>query len=248
MRRNLARLNDTLFDLLVIGGGIHGACAAWDAARRGLCVALVEKEDFGGATSANSLKILHGGLRYLQNGDFRRMRLSFRERALMMRLAPHLTRELPVMVPTSSRLMESRAALRMAFRVSEAVGMGLGQAARSGRGWHPGRILSREECLRAHPWLEREGLTGAALWYDGQALNPERLTLSFLLSASEAGAELANYAEVVRLLNDGSRISGAGILDRRRALRSLRCKLWPSISSADVRRERQQWESDAAGV
>jgi glycerol-3-phosphate dehydrogenase len=214
MRRNLTRLNDTPFDLLVVGGGIHGACAAWDAARRGLCVALVEKEDFGGATSANSLKILHGGLRYLQNGDFRRMRQSFRERALMMRLAPHLTRELPVMVPTSPKLRESRAVLRVALRVSEAVGMGLGPAAGSDRRWQPGRILSRAECLRAHPWLETEGLTGAALWYDGQALNPERLTLSFLLSASEAGAELANYAEVVRLLNEGSRISGARVLDR----------------------------------
>jgi glycerol-3-phosphate dehydrogenase len=163
------------------------------------------------------LKILHGGFRYLQNADFRRMRQSFRERALMMQLAPHLTRELPVMVPTSPKLMESRAALRVALRVSEAVGMGLGPAAGSGRGLQSGRILSRAECLRAHPWLDREGLTGAALWYDGQALNPERLTLSFLLSASEAGAELANYAEVVRLRKENSRISGARVPSRLKA-------------------------------
>lgn len=214
MRRNLAPLADTVFDLLVIGGGIHGACAAWDAVSRGLSVALAEKCDFGSATSANSLKILHGGLRYLQKADFRRMRQSIRERATLLRLAPHLTRPLPVAVPTYSGLMESRAALWMALRTSELVGAGLNRQGGGSRGLPPGRILDRRESLRAFPWIEKEGLTGAALWHDGQAVNSERLTLSFLLSAAEAGAQAANYLEVTRLLKDGSRIVGARALDR----------------------------------
>ncbi len=214
MRRNLASLADTVFDLLVIGGGIHGACAAWDAVSRGLSVALAEKCDFGSATSANSLKILHGGLRYLQKADFRRMRQSIRERATLLRLAPHLTRPLPVAVPTYSDLMESRAVLWMALRTSELVGAGLNRQGGRDGGLPPGRILDRRESLRLFPWIEKEGLTGAALWHDGQAVNSERLTLSFLLSAAEAGAEVANYLEVFRLLKDGSRIVGARALDR----------------------------------
>ena len=80
MKRDLASMSNRHFDVVVIGGGIYGACVAWDAALRGLSVALVDKGDFGAATSANSQKIIHGGLRYLQHGDLRRMRESARER------------------------------------------------------------------------------------------------------------------------------------------------------------------------
>ena len=88
------------YDLLVVGGGIYGACVAWEAVLRGLSVAVVEKADFGSATSANSLKIIHGGLRYLQHGDIRRMRDSIFERTTLLRIAPHLIHPLPVMIPT----------------------------------------------------------------------------------------------------------------------------------------------------
>ena len=81
MKRNLERLANQTFDVLVIGGGIHGAIAAWDAALRGLRVALIERGDFGSATSQNSLKIIHGGLRYLQDGNLARIRTMARERA-----------------------------------------------------------------------------------------------------------------------------------------------------------------------
>jgi glycerol-3-phosphate dehydrogenase len=214
MRPQLSTLSGTPFDLLVIGGGIHGACAAWDAVSRGLSVVLVEREDFGSGTSANSLKILHGGLRYLQSADLRRMRQSLRERATMMRLAPHLTRPLPVLVPTTSKPKESRTALWAALRASEAVAVGTGSPGGELGKWPAGRILDRRECLREFPWLETDHLTGGALWHDGQALNSERLTFSFLLSAAEAGAAIFNYAEAVRLLREKSHVAGARILDR----------------------------------
>ncbi|MEO6057612.1 MAG: FAD-dependent oxidoreductase, partial [Gemmatimonadales bacterium] len=88
MQRDLSRLSGTVHDVVVVGGGIHGACIAWDATLRGLRVALVERDDFGGATSANSLRIVHGGLRYLARGDFRRMRESIEERSALLRIAP----------------------------------------------------------------------------------------------------------------------------------------------------------------
>ena len=100
MQRDLARIAETTYDLLVIGGGINGLCVAWDAALRGLSVALLEKGDFGAATTSATLKIVHGGLRYLQHLDVRRMRESIRERMILMRIAPHLVHPMPFLVPT----------------------------------------------------------------------------------------------------------------------------------------------------
>ncbi|MGK7920160.1 MAG: FAD-dependent oxidoreductase, partial [Trichodesmium sp.] len=90
MERNLTALSNKVYDVVIIGGGIYGATLAWEATLRGLSVALVEKADFGSATSANSLKTIHGGLRYLQNADFKRMRESIHERTALMKIAPHL--------------------------------------------------------------------------------------------------------------------------------------------------------------
>src|SRR3954466_2230383 len=115
MRRNLSRFADTAFDLLVVGAGIHGACAAWDASLRGLSVAIVDQDDFGAATSANSLRIVHGGLRYLARGDFPRMRESIQERSTWLRIAPDLVRPLPVLVATHGHGLRSRWAHRVAL-------------------------------------------------------------------------------------------------------------------------------------
>ena len=100
MERNLHQLAKTHYDVLVIGGGIYGAWIALDAALRGFQVALVEKEDFGHATSFNSLKIIHGGFRYLQHLDIKRMRESIAERSVLLRIAPHLIHPLPFLMPT----------------------------------------------------------------------------------------------------------------------------------------------------
>ena len=114
MRRDLSQLVDRSFDLLVVGAGIHGACIAWDASLRGLSVALLDSGDFGAATSANSLRIVHGGLRYLARGDFPRMLESIRERTTLLRIAPHLVEPLPVLVPTYAR---SAVRGRLAYRI-----------------------------------------------------------------------------------------------------------------------------------
>ncbi|WP_413160947.1 FAD-dependent oxidoreductase [Capilliphycus salinus ALCB114379] len=100
MKRSLATLTENIYDVVIIGGGIYGACVAWEASSRGLSVALVEQSDFGGATSANSLKTVHGGLRYLQTADIKRMRESISERTTLMGIAPHLVHPLRVLIPT----------------------------------------------------------------------------------------------------------------------------------------------------
>ena len=100
MKRAIARLSHQIYDVAVIGGGIYGASVARDAALRGLAVALIERGDFGNATSSNHHKIIHGGLRYLQHGDLKRMRESIRERSTLLRIAPHLIHPLPFLIPT----------------------------------------------------------------------------------------------------------------------------------------------------
>ena len=119
MKRDWAALTEGKFDLLVVGAGIHGICAAWDATQRGLRVALVDRGDFCGQASSNSLRIVHGGLRYLQQADLKRMRFSIRERSTLLRIAPGLVKPLPCILPTGRRLMRRRFVLRTAFRLND---------------------------------------------------------------------------------------------------------------------------------
>src|ERR1019366_6350457 len=113
----LAQLSRGTFDLVIIGGGIAGACAAWDASLRGLTVALIERADFGSGASAHSLKVLHGGIRYLQHFDIPRLRESCAERAAFLRIAPHLTRPLPFALPTFGHGLRGKLPLRAAFQL-----------------------------------------------------------------------------------------------------------------------------------
>src|SRR4026209_2094887 len=108
MKRDPQKLANQKFDVLVVGGGIHGTITAWDAALRGLSVALIERGDFGSATSQNSLKIIHGGVRYLQDGTLARVRTLARERATWMKIAPHLIHPLTCLTPTRQKLSRSR--------------------------------------------------------------------------------------------------------------------------------------------
>lgn len=193
MRRDPRALADDSFDLCVLGGGVNGLATARDAAQRGLKVALIEQGDFGGETSAGSLKILHGGLRYLQHLDFSRMTESIRERNALMRMAPHLVDPLGFLVPTTSGMMTGTFAMRAAMLVNDVVGWKRNRGILD-REQHlpPGRILSPAELKERAPGLPGKGVTGAALFYDAHMRNSDRFTLSFALSAARDGAVLAN--------------------------------------------------------
>ena len=197
------------FDLVVIGGGIAGACAAWDASLRGLRVALIERTDFGAGASAHSLKVLHGGIRYLQHLDIVRLRESCAERAAFLRIAPHLTRPLPFALPTFGLGMRSKLPLRAAFQLLNAFTAGRNHGIENRAQHIPAPfILSRREFLQRFPAFEAPGLTGAGVFYDGQMLNPPRIVYSIVRSAQESGAVAANYCAAERLLIRGERVEG----------------------------------------
>lgn len=214
MKRNLQQLAAREYDLLIVGGGIYGAWAAWDAALRGLSVALVEQHDFGGATSSNSLKIIHGGLRYLQHADFKRMRESIHERTVLMHVAPHLVHPLPCLMPTYGHGLKGREVMYIAMKMNDLVGFDRNRLADPQKFMPDGKIISRDEVLQHLPGIDESNLTGGAVWYDCQVHNSERLLLSLLQGAVARGAAVANYAPVTGFLRDGKRIFGAQVLDR----------------------------------
>jgi glycerol-3-phosphate dehydrogenase len=214
MHRNLSGLSATEFDVVVIGGGICGAAAAWDASQRGLSVALLERGDFGEATSANSLKVVHGGIRYLQHLDLPRVRESSRERSALLRIAPHLVSPMPVLVPAFGHGLQGPGPLQAAFLLLNALTFDRDQGLTQESSVPPARLLSRTEALERCPEIEGPRLTGAGLFWDGQLVNPPRLVWAFARTAAQAGAVLANYCEVREFRLRGPRVAGLTALDR----------------------------------
>ena len=214
MERNLSQMARETYDLLVIGGGIYGVSIARDAALRGLRVALVEKVDFGHATSFNSLKVVHGGLRYLQHLNVKRMRESIAERATLMRIAPHLVKPLPFLMPTYGHGLKGKEIMRVALMLNDLIGFDRNKDIQEKSRLPNGYVISRSECLRLVPGLRQDGLTGGAIWFDGQLQNSERLIMGVLKSAVFGGADVANYVEVTALLKRHDAVCGVHVLDR----------------------------------
>lgn len=215
MQRDLAALGGPQYDVLIVGGGIFGVCAAWDAALRGLAVALIERADFAGATSANSFKIVHGGIRYLQHADLVRLRSSCKERSAFLRIAPHLVSPLPIVIPTYGRWINGKTALGAGLWLYELLTLDRNRDIRDAARRIPApRFIGRKALLEMYPGLHSTGLTGGALFYDGQMYNPPRLGLSFLQSAVGRGAVAANYVEADQLLRRGEQVIGVQARDR----------------------------------
>lgn len=208
MKRDLQALADRTFDVLVAGCGVYGAFVAREAALRGLSVAVIDAGDFCGATSANSLKIIHGGLRYLQQFDIIRVRESVVERRNMMRLAPHLVHPLPCIMPTTGWGLRSKLVMRMGMLVNDMLSFDRNRTGDPEKFIPNGSVLSMEECLRILPGLAGRGVTGAAAWHDALAHNTERLVLGAVMAACGAGAVAANYVRLVGFSRKGGNITG----------------------------------------
>ena len=203
---NIASLAEGTYDVLVIGGGITGAGVALDAASRGLRTALVERDDFASGTSSKSSKLIHGGLRYLQNGDVRLVYEALRERQRLLRNAPHLVKVLPFLIP----VFEGKGGI-IPKRLARALGSAMWMYDLTG-GLRIGkrhRRLGRDAALAHMPTLSGR-LAWAYLYYDAQA-DDARLTLTVARTAAlDFGATVVNHAAVTAIVKDGSgRVTGA---------------------------------------
>lgn len=202
MIRDISKLDKKEVDVLVIGSGIHGATIAYYTAKAGYRVAIVDKNDFSHATSANSLKILHGGLRYLQHLNFRRIRNSVLARREIMRFAPHLVKPLACIMPTYGYGLRGKEIMRFALFLNDLISWDRNNGLTMDIQLPRGHTLEKEKCLRIIPQVKLDGLRGGAVWYDALAINTERLAIEYILAATENGATAANYLEVKKIVAD----------------------------------------------
>lgn len=213
MKRDLAAMAERVHDLAIVGGGIYGVCAAFEAARRGLSVCLLERHDFGGATSSQSLKVIHGGLRYLQHAHLPRFFEAVSERRRFLELAPHLVHPMPFVMPTFGHALRSREAMALGLLVNDVLGVRRSPRGAPDKRIPRGRTLRRGAMLDLLPGLAGTDVTGGALWYDCQTFSTERLLLALLAAAALAGASVANQAEVVERLGSRERVEGVRVRD-----------------------------------
>ncbi|MEK6578395.1 MAG: glycerol-3-phosphate dehydrogenase/oxidase [Bdellovibrionota bacterium] len=207
----LLKFREQTFDFLIIGGGITGAAVARDAASRGLKVAVVEKNDFAFGTSSRSSKLIHGGLRYLENFEFRLVFEALTERALLLRTAPHMVRPLPFYFPVYEGDPHGKGIIAMGMWLYDLLALFRTPGAH--------KNLSRQGLLDLIPFLRSEGLSGGFRYYDASMWD-DALAIQTLRSAHEMGAQVANYVEALNPIFEGERISG------------FRCKDLEALSSA----------------
>lgn len=212
--RDLTRFDGNTYDLLVVGGGIHGLACAYEAASRGLRVALVEAGDFGSGATFNHQKTAHGGLRSLAGGRVGRARESIRERRTLARIAPWFLRPLPFLVGTYRSVLKNRIALRAAFKLDAWLGRHRNQGLEPELHLPTPRLVSKAATSRLFPGIRKEGLTGGAQWYDYQIVEADRLSFAFAAAADAAGADLANYVEATDVFREHGRVAGMTCHDR----------------------------------
>ncbi len=206
--RALERMAAEEFDVAIIGGGVVGAGAALDAASRGLTVALVEARDLASGTSSRSSKLIHGGLRYLEQLDFGLVREALRERALLLdRLAPHLVRPLPFLALLRHRGWE-RPYIGAGLLLYDTMGTALGRS----RGVPAQRHYTRTQALKKFPALRRDAFTGAVQYYDAQ-VDDARHTMFLARTAASFGAAVATRTQAVGFLREGEHVTGVRIRD-----------------------------------
>jgi glycerol-3-phosphate dehydrogenase len=205
----LAALASTEFQVLVVGGGVVGAGVALDAATRGLSVGLVEARDYGSGTSSRSSKLIHGGLRYLEQLNIGLVREALAERSLLLqRIAPHLVHPVSFLFPFTHHGGWERAYVGAGVGAYDVLGFSLGQT----RGLPRHRHLTRGGALRVAPALKRSALTGALLYWDAQ-VDDARYVMTLVRTAAEYGAQAASRTQVTGFLREGERVTGVHAVD-----------------------------------
>ena len=202
----LGRITDTdqKWDFIVIGGGATGVGVAVEAASRGFRIALLEQNDFASGTSSRSTKLIHGGVRYLQQGNVSLVLEALKERGILRRNAPHLVHDLPFIVPTYDWWEGP----------FYGIGLKLYDMLAGKEGFGPSEILSKEETVEKIPTVETDGLRGGVIYHDGQ-FDDARLVVNLAQTAAEQGGALVNYMEVLGLIKKkrscgGRRCPGLG--------------------------------------
>ncbi|MGL6138581.1 MAG: FAD-dependent oxidoreductase, partial [Planktothrix sp.] len=175
INRNLATATQSSYDVIIIGGGIYGVMLSLEASRRNLRSLLIEKGDFGGATSYNSLRIVHGGFRYLQNLDLERFYESVGERKWFLKTFPELVKPLSCLMPLYNKGIRRPPILYTALKLNDALSINRNQGIRPDRHLPPGKVIKSEQVKTHFPTVDTQGLTGGAIWHDACMPDSQRL-------------------------------------------------------------------------
>ncbi len=212
--RNPEAATEVRYDLTVLGGGVYGIALCLEASRQGLRTLLVERNDFGSETSWNSLRILHGGLRYLQTMDLARFRESVAARRNWILTYPELVNPLPCVMPLYGQGLKRPGVLRLALAANHLLSANRNRGVRDDRRLAAGTVLSPQELRQLFPTLDLGGAKAGALWYDAMMPSSERILMEMLRWAAACGATCLNYVEADRLSSDGTRVGGVICRDR----------------------------------
>jgi glycerol-3-phosphate dehydrogenase len=196
------------YDAIIIGGGIHGVMLSWTLAVSGIRTLLLERDDFGGATTANSLRIVHGGLRYLQTLDLPRFFESVAERRWFLRNFGELVSPLPCLMPLSGRGISRGSVLAVALALNDLLSITRNHGVAATNHLSRGRLLRSAEVADACAGIELAAAGGGALWYDAALQDSSRLLIEILRGAAERGSVVLNYVEATSLIVHEGRVAG----------------------------------------
>jgi glycerol-3-phosphate dehydrogenase len=214
LTRDPEKASGETFDMIIVGGGIYGAMLSLEASLRGIRSLLLERNDFGEVTTFNSLRIIHGGFRYLQTLDFRRMKESSREQRFFLRNFPELIVPLPCLMPLYGKGLRKPAILKTALYIFDSLSRGRNEGVPPDLQLSPGRTIDVAQTKDIFPAVDPEGLRGGAIWYDAFVRDPQRLLIGILRIATAFGGTVLNYVEADGLLLTGNRVGGIKALDR----------------------------------
>ena len=212
--RNPEKATKEKFDIIIIGGGIYGVSLALEASRRKLRALVLEKGDFGERTSANSLKIIHGGLRYLQTLDFYRFRESVKERSWFVQAFPSLVKKIPCLMPLYGSGLRRPSIFSIALKINDYLPLLLNLQNSDASIFPKGKVIDSEKTEAIFPSIDKKGLIGAAVWYDAFMPESQRLIIEILRWACDYGATALNYCEAKELILHKNAVEGVIANDR----------------------------------
>ncbi len=214
MKRDINSAKKNNYDLIIIGGGFYGVMIAYESACRGLKTLLLERNDFGAATSFNSLRIVHGGLRYLQTLDIHRFKESVGERKWFLENFPNLTKPISCLMPLYNKGLQRNSIMWAALNLNDILSLNRNKSVPSQNSLLNGKVISAEKVKEIFPSVDTKELKGGAIWNDGSIDDSQIVLLEILKAASENGCTPLNYVEVKNIITEQNQVKGVVAVDK----------------------------------
>ena len=247
--RNPESAESEHYDIIIVGGGIYGVMLLLEAVQHGQRALLLERHDFGAETSYNSLRIIHGGLRYLQSLDITRFRESVAERQWFLRTFPDLVKPMPCLMPLYNNGVKRPSVLKAALLMNDLLSAKRNKGVPTTHAIHNGRILNVTETHQIFPGVISSGLTGAALWFDAQVTDSQRIVMEILHWACSLGAQAFNYVEVTDILKTCGSVAGVHVLDQENGKNyTYRCNTLINATGPSSRAFSKRWDRNVPGL